>query len=145
MRQAFTLLEIIFVIVLIGIMAGVGSSMFKTNYLLHDVNFITLKIREAQYRGIGFEHYDMSAGTYTISPALGCVTLNKSALADENYKLHVDDFDYGTLCFDSKGQPHEGDFTTPPMVARKVLTLRHHGAEQNITIEPLSGYAIIKP
>ncbi len=145
MRAAFTLLEIIFVIVLIGIMAGVGSSMFKTNYLLHDVNSIVLKIREAQYRGIGFEHYDMTAGTYTIAPAVGCITLSKAALADDNYKLHVDNFDYGTLCFDAKGEPHNGNFTTPPMVARKVLTFTHHGVEQQITVEPVSGYAIIKP
>ena len=56
MKNAYTLVELIFVIVIIGVLAGVASTSFKSDYLRADMNYIAAKIKEAQYKGIGFEH-----------------------------------------------------------------------------------------
>ncbi|MEA1920566.1 MAG: hypothetical protein U9N52_12045 [Campylobacterota bacterium] len=148
MRKAFTLLELIFIIVIIGVIAGVGSSMFKTNYLLHDTNFIVLKIRQAQYQGIGYEHNSFGVEETNPDYDKGCIKLDEN-LSDANYKLHVR-IDHSalttdTLCFDAKGRPHDGDFTKDSLLAeRKVLKLEDATQNVSISIEPQTGYAIIK-
>jgi prepilin-type N-terminal cleavage/methylation domain-containing protein len=150
MRRAFTLIELIFVIVIIGVLAGMGASSFKTHYLINDTNFIVGKIREAQYRGIGYEHNGFGMEDSSADYERGCISLKDENLTDDNYKLHVRDendnkIDYGVLCFDSKGRPHDDDFTHSSLITvQKVLTLRYRGKNSTITIEPVSGYAIIK-
>ena len=114
-KQAFTLLELIFVIVIMGIMAGIASSAFKTNYLLDDTNFISLKIKNAQFLGIGYEHSGLTNGDKT-----GCIEIKKSSLEENatneneiNYKIHSvlsGDLNDMKICFDSKGRPHENNF-----------------------------------
>ena len=60
------------------------------------------------------------------------------------YVLHVDSFDAGTICFDAKGRPHTGDFGLGTLLsAKKVINLTYNGQTKQITILPLSGFAII--
>jgi prepilin-type N-terminal cleavage/methylation domain-containing protein len=149
--RAFTLIELIFVIVIIGIMAGVGMSSFKPTYLIDDVHFIQSKIQEAQFRGIGYEHNDFGSENSSADYNNGCIDLSKTALQQTSsetntiYKLHVDDFDYGTLCFDSKGRPHRDNFTFATLLdTQMTLNLTYSNEQKDIFIEPRSGYAIIK-
>ncbi|MEA3522033.1 MAG: prepilin-type N-terminal cleavage/methylation domain-containing protein [Campylobacterota bacterium] len=153
MSKAFTLIELIFVIILIGIIAGVGSSMFKTNYLLNDTQYIMSKIHQAQYEGIGYEHQNFD-GTF-ISDNRGCITFTKEKLDDNasvsggKYSLHVSinhsSLTSDTICFDAKGRPHDGDFTQGSLLKeQKVLKLIYSNQTNQIIIEPITGYAIIK-
>ena len=150
MRSAFTILELIFVIILIGIIAAVGAGTFKTNYLLHDTNFIRAKIAEAHYRAIGYERRNFD-GTRIANDFRACVDFT---LLDENasdgsgkYRLHVtvdsSDFQNDMLCFDAKGAPYEGDYAQK-IVAQKMLKVQYRTDERIIAIEPQTGYAIIK-
>ncbi len=151
MKKAFTLIELIFVIVIIGIMAAVGSSFFRSDYLRNDVQFILSKIQEAHYRGIGYEHNDFGIESTTPDYQNGCIELKKNRLNDSvtnatvHYNLYVDDFDYGVLCFDAKGRPHHDNFKKSTLLTtQKVLNFTYSGNSQSIIIEPVSGYAIIK-
>lgn len=150
MKNAYTLVELIFVIVIIGVLAGVASTSFKSDYLRADMSYIAAKIKEAQYKGIGFEHKafgtDIAAADYNN----GCIDLEKTALeshaVDGNikYVLHVDSFDAGTICFDAKGRPHTDDFSPGTLLSVKtVVNLAYDGQAKQITILPLSGFAII--
>ena len=151
MKKAFTLLELVFVIVIIGIMIGVGSSALKPKYLQNDTNFIVAKIIETQFMGIGYEHN--SFGCQEINPDYksGCIRIEKDALSEDatntnelNYKLHIsiEPLDT-TICFDSKGRPHEGDFTQSTLLkAQKKLTFKYLDKEKNIFIEPLTGFVL---
>ncbi|MEO1954224.1 MAG: type II secretion system protein [Campylobacterales bacterium] len=149
-KKAFTLIELIFVIVLIGIMAGVASSSFKTNYLLNDTNFIALKIKEAQSLGIGYEHLDFGGGVSS-SDKTGCIRIYKDTLEENatnkhevNYKLHVTlDPEDTTICFDSKGRPHYDSFDGELLSSQKTISLDYNEEENNITIQPITGYIIV--
>jgi len=147
MKKAFTLLELIFVIVIIGVLAGVASSTYKENYLKNDISFIALKIKEAQYRGIGYEHMVFGTNNAPVDYINGCIRLEKSALEEKStegkvgYKLRVNSFDEGTICFDSKGRPHDDDFTLATLRSeKKVIDLSYNGETKSIEISAVSGY-----
>ena len=145
MKKAFTFIELIFVIVIMGIMASVASSSFRSNYLLNDTNFIALKIKNAQFLGIGYEHLDFGGGVSS-SDRTGCIKINKSKLEENelNYKLHVTlSPSDTTICFDSKGRPHEDSFDGTLLTSQKIITLSYNEKENNISIEPITGYVIV--
>ncbi len=150
MKKAYTLVELIFVIVIIGVLAGVASSSFKSDYLAADMDYIAAKIKEAQYKGIGYEHKVFGSDIAPADLDNGCIRLEKSALeshatrGDVKYVLHVDAFDAGTLCFDAKGRPHETDFSLGTLLnVKKEINLSYNGTTKQIIILPLSGFAII--
>ena len=152
-KQAFTLIELIFVIVIMGIMAGIASSAFKTNYLLDDTNFIALKIKNAQFLGIGHEHLNFDGTSSGFDDKSGCIDIKKSELDEEatnkneiNYAIHSSlsgSLNDTKICFDSKGRPHEDDFNGTLLTSSKTLTLEYSNEDRNITIEPITGYVII--
>ena len=161
--RAFTLIELIFVIVIIGTMTAVGFSSFKPKHLINDVNFIKAKIQEAQFLGLGYEHNDFGGGGGDANLTSGCIEIKESSLEENatnrnevNYKLHVeikidDETDYDSdnsptevLCFDSKGRPHHTDFTTATLLTQqKVFSFKYSEKERHISIQPITGYAII--
>jgi Tfp pilus assembly major pilin PilA len=149
-RLGFTLVELIFIIVIIGVLAGVASTTYKADYLSNDISYITAKIRQAQYKGIGYEHRSFGTVNAPVDYNNGCIRLEKSALEQSatageiSYRLHVDSFDAGTLCFDAKGRPHDDDFTSGTLLtSKKVIDLSFNGVSKSITILPQSGYAIM--
>lgn len=152
MKSAYTLVELIFVVVIIGVLGGVASTSFKSDYLSLDMNYIAAKIKEAQYKGIGYEHREFSGGED--GSTLGCITLTKSSLegkaidGDVAYRLHADLSGYlnnKTLCFDAKGEAHDdGSFSSNAITEQKLLELTYNGVTKKITILPMSGFAIIE-
>ncbi|MBN2781832.1 MAG: type II secretion system protein [Campylobacterales bacterium] len=137
MKKGFTLLELIFVIVLLGVLASVGGSFFKPNYIIDDANFIISKIKETQFEAIGFDKQTFDGGE--ISSSVGCITLLKNVLKDDNYNIKSD---FGgvlsaeIVCFDAKGSPN---FDT-----KKSLILTHSTDSKTIIIEPKSGYCYLE-
>ncbi len=145
MKKAYTLIELIFVIVIIGVLAGVASSSYRPNYLKSDIEFISMQIKQAQYKGIGYEHLGMNLAIADYIN--GCINIEKNAFeeraTDGNlaYKLHLDAFDEGTVCFDSKGRPYSGNFLPANlMTVDRVIDLTFDGVTQSITIYAMSGY-----
>ncbi len=150
-RSAFTLLELIFVIVIIGILAKIGMASIRTDYLLSDANYIAMKLEAARYRGIGYDHRwgkDEDLGE-------ACVTLTESGLGERaeqgsvHYAIHVSlsgELAGQTVCFDRLGQAHDdGNFTSEPIAERKVLVLEDgKGRRRQIVVLPKSGYVAIK-
>lgn len=146
MRHAFSLIELIFVIVLIGIISGIGFYMSRPDYARQDAQYTLLKLKEARYRAIGYDAYDPS----------GCVVLTQSALSNSDQSPRHDiqstfTITYTpnpaitTVCFDGLGRPHAGNSTVLSTLMQTELTLLFQYGDKNssIRIFPQSGYAII--
>jgi len=152
-KNAFTLIELIFVIVIMGIMAGIASTSFKPTYLIDDSNFIIAKIKETQFLGIGYEHLSFGGTSSGFDASSGCIEIRKSSLEENatnqneiNYKIHSvlsGELNNTKICFDSKGRPHEDNFDGALLTTSKILTLKYSEKERNITIEPITGYVIL--
>lgn len=146
-KTAFTLIELIFVIVLIGVLSGIGFYMNRPDVTRSDAQYTLLKLKEARYRAIGYDDYNLS----------GCVTLTDAALEnDDTSTIHdiksevtpdstVLTNSDKTVCFDSLGRPHDGNSTALSSVLRKNLDIVFTKGDKNTTIRlfPQSGYAII--
>jgi prepilin-type N-terminal cleavage/methylation domain-containing protein len=151
-QSGFTLIELIFVIVLIGILGGVGFSFYRPDKVLSDTRFIQSKIMEAHYLGIGYDHRRFGQSPKT--DATGCVTLTKSALEGDltkagGYRLHrgttVTLTGTGnTICFDEKGRPHDGDFSMAKLLHETVdINVSNGSKSMLLRLFPISGYVII--
>lgn len=150
MKKAFTLIELIFVIVIIGIIAGVGFSMISPHYHLKDGEFLLLKIKQAKFKAMNFEGEKNST----------CITLTRDKLNSNEkddvknqyaYKFHsLINSSVNKLCFDSQGRPHDGDSYSGEDV--RLDTLIHENLDIKLTnnkksctirVYPLTGYGII--
>ncbi len=149
MKNAFSLIELIFVIALIAILSGIGFSYTKSDYLQKDGEFILLKIKQARFNAIG---NDDDANDKA------CITLTKSALENTTkqnpYSLHVNiriksPINFNSekkLCFDNIGRPHNGNINPNLNSVIQGFTdieLSYLNNKCTIKVYPLSSYGII--
>jgi len=163
MRKAFSMVELIFVMVIIGILAATGTYYFKPNILQRDVDFVLGKIKEARFRGIGHNKYEFN-GSYR-SDSIGCIELSKKALNSNNgedeaqkYKINSnteinayhDGLQVETLCFDYLGRPHNGSQDENETNLSSLLhtsleiNVTYNGDSRIILVLPMSGFATVK-
>ena len=58
MRKAFSMIELIFIIIILGILATTMKMNMPDNRLLLDVDFITQKIKEKQIYALSYDNFD---------------------------------------------------------------------------------------
>lgn len=146
MRHAFTLIELIFVIVLIGILSGIGFYMNRSDTARTDAQYTLLKLKEARYRAIGYDALDTA----------GCVTLTKIGLENNTDTAKHDIKSVIThtarndmICFDTLGRPHDMGYsinlTTLAPSTIDIVFRSSPSSDKNVTIRLFSqsGYAII--
>ncbi len=153
MRRAFTLIELIFVVILVGILGAVGSSLYRPDRVLADTNYIAAKLMQSRYEAIGYDHRNFD-GTFD-SSSIGCITISKSSLNDPpqragGYTLSkkslvtVSGLTGNTICFDEKGYPHDGNFFDSSLLHRRVdINVSDSKNSYTITVMPFSGYVKI--
>ena len=147
MRRAVTFIELIFVMVILGVLTGLGFGFIKTNTAYRDGEAVLLKLKQARYKAMGHEGLlpDLS----------GCVELNENGLSDPvsqtgGYQLKSDInaswADGETwLCFDSLGRPHKGqnDNLGTLLAAPFEIDLGYGNQNCTVRVYQQSGYAII--
>ncbi len=154
MRNALTLLELIFTLLIIGILIVAGSQNLHTSFLNNDTSFITSKIIQAQYKAQGIDHRDENGDEIANDSIsnIGCIKFTKEALDDSansskaNYKIHASlsgELANKKLCFDQIGRPSLNDHLHP-IKTTKDLILSYQDRNRTIIIYPQSGYVIIK-
>ncbi|ADN08502.1 prepilin-type N-terminal cleavage/methylation domain-containing protein [Sulfurimonas autotrophica] len=111
-KQAFSLLELIFVIIIIGILSGVAISSFKPHHLRDDTNFVLMKLEETRYKAIG---YNKSLPSSDINYSIGCISVDTLSKTDTQAYKFYSYFDLSSssainvICFDALGRVHDGD------------------------------------
>lgn len=151
----FTLLELIFIIVIIGILSGVAFYSFKPNYLHDDTANVLMQLEVAHYQGIDYDKAINALGNYDSSN--GCIDLTKmdrntTLLSNtRDYKFHssitITPENLNILCFDKFGRTFDGeqdDNTTD--IERSLLhndtniTLTYRNKQISILIDHKSGH-----
>lgn len=141
MKNGFSLIELIFVIVLIGVLSGIGFYMIRPDYARQDAQYTLLKLKEARYRALGYDALD----------AAGCVTLTPAALSNNHAPKHEIKStitltpNISTVCFDGLGRPHNGNSVTLNTLLVTDLNINFKYSDKNSTIRLFrgTGYAII--
>ena len=148
-RSGFTMVELIFIIVLIGILASIGGNLLPDNKLLNDTNFITMKIKEKQKNAIGKSNYNFGDALWSSYNIATCIDLTKDGFekndlqAQKPYKLHsllnVDG--NTTLCFDEYGRPYQSEQL---LLIKKDINVTYNAQMRTISVMPISGYVTLK-
>ena len=145
--KAFSLIELIFVIVIMGILSFVGLQYIPDEKLTTYTQMLKAKILEKKSNALGYR--------YTGDNNLTCITFDKNWLTlDENYsKVKYDfnktyisietDLNQSRLCFDYLGRDFNGsvDENLTNLIHTNIIIKlkdKRKNKEQNITV-----YAII--
>ncbi|GAB6045835.1 hypothetical protein JCM11957_14330 [Caminibacter profundus] len=153
MKKSFTLIELIFVVVIIGVLSYIGMQYIPDNTLNVATQTLKQKILQKRSNALGFKA-DMNNNEEKTKV---CITLTKEALNQEekNEKIKFDfskidnisnNLPYeanNTICFDEFGRAYkkEVDNTLNNLLHEAVIiTIQYKNKEQNITIFPISGY-----
>lgn len=153
-RRGFTMLELIFVIILISILSSIGIGFIPNHDVMNDTNFISMQVKEKQKNAL---NYDTNAFTtrpwYLVQNSLEynltCIELDKDVIntieASKNeqktYQIKTDiisSLASKTLCFDFLGRPYEHD--TEQLLLQNVDI---NVSDKHISVFPMSGYVKI--
>jgi len=145
--KAFSLTELIFVIVIMGILSFIGLEFIPNETLNSDVQMLKSEILRKKSDAIGYENYGKD--DYV------CITLDKDYLNNEDntssqkihYKFKSDISVIGlnngnVICFDYLGRPYDGETDTNLtniLHTNIIIKLNYNNEEQNITVFPITG------
>ncbi len=152
-KFSFTMIEIVFVIILLGILSQIGSTFLPDNRLLNDTNFLILKIKEKQRDSIKYDENNFKDAPWSHGSKHTCIELNSTVLENEDldaqkpYKFNSTIIleEGRTLCFDAYGRPYRNLEEKNLLLNSMEIRLVHKTDAYNIiTIMPISGYIIMK-
>lgn len=160
MKKAFSLVELIFVIAIIGIISGIGFFSYRPNHHLKDAEFVLLKLKEARYKAIA-----NSSTNFPINDER-CLEMSKEKLnktikkaspgvEDDIYQMKSEITPQNPapteICFDYLGRAHNGrtgghfNLSLATLIKEKSEYEVKYGANScNIALYPYTGYAIIE-
>jgi len=145
--KAFSLVELIIVIVIMGILSFVGLQYIPDETLSADTQMLKEKILQKKSNALGYRYYGSS--DYI------CVTFDKDYLNEEDKnsgeKVHytfksdisVNGLTNGNkVCFDDLGRIYDGEVDenlTKMLHVNIIITLKYRHKEKNLTIYPVTG------
>lgn len=151
MKKAFSIVELIFIIVIVGILASIGGNLLPDNKQLNEVNFISMKIKEKQRFALGNIQRNFGDQFWSIYNKNRCITFDKVSLenedeaSDSQKKMKIASTIYTdtntTICFDEYGRPYNSGAL---IRASKDINVTYKGKITTISVMPMSGYVIIK-
>ncbi len=151
MTKSFTLLELIFVIVIIAILAGVGTFFYKPKYLDTAIRRAILKIYETRYQGIGYNKNFQDLGN--VNTSVGCINLEndiKDAIKEVVGEKKVEKFTIKAskevICFDYIARVHDDNNTEiDSLVFNNIeINISYNNSLKTIIITPNTGYVFVK-
>ncbi len=135
MKKAFSMVELIFVIVLLGILVSIGGNLLPDNRLLQYTNETSMKIKETQKNAIGNDINGFGTPWSKES--------NSTCIESSDFEHAVIDGNE-TLCFDEFGRPYRPSPQEQLLLHEVNVTVTYNNTDKNISVQPMSGYVIIR-
>lgn len=168
MKKAFTMIELVFVIVVIGILAAAIIPSLKDTKLSEDVIKFIANVRYAQHLSLVYDSFDTSSNWYLKSYCMDLIGTNEIEInrddgtgtktpaidaSNSNKTLHViftgttfaitSTKQFTRLCFDHLGRPMADSIqlNSQNLINDKIVLQFTHGSETAIVeIMPETGY-----
>ncbi len=147
LSSGFTMVEIIFVIVIIGILASIGTSIFPDNRLYEYSSKVTMNLKKKQKNAIGYDIHGFNVTPWTKEDERTCMNLNETDLLGESLSLVRVDIGGGAnendkLCFDEYGRPYIHE--EQRLLTEEInITINYNNNNKTILVYPYSGYVKI--
>ena len=142
MRKAFSMVELIFVIVLMGILAYVGSGFLPDNKLFEYTSKAIMKIKETQKNAIGYDVNGFGKPWSNVDYNTTCIKLDKKSLLETGSNLvkvtHPSWIN--KICFDEYGRPYQSKHLLLSVVD---INITKDSQIRELKLFPMSGYVII--
>jgi len=144
--KAFSLIELIFVVIIMGILTVVGVSFLPNETPLSDTQVLKKIILTKKTNALGYKVFTENNDT--------CLKVTQDYLnSEENQSkvkyrfkssISVNGLNSDSLlCFDYLGRPYDGvvEKNLSNILSKNVtITLSFHNKEKNLTLFPISGY-----
>jgi len=144
--RAFSLIELIFTIAIMGILTIVGLSFLPNETPLSDAEILKKIILTKKTNALGYKVFSENNDT--------CIRITKNYInSEENQSkvkyrfksiISVNGLNSNTLlCFDYLGRPYNGvvEKNLSNILDKNVtITLNYHNKEMNLTLFPISGF-----
>lgn len=149
-RHGFSMIELIFIIIVLGILGGMMKMNMPDNRLLTDLNFITSQIKVKQIQALSYDNFDYKNSEFFDDKT--CIIINKDSMNEHEKNtskaspyqispktiLSISD---ENICFDSLGRPYKLNiFVKMPIE----LNVTYKNRTKTINIMPYSGAVIVK-
>lgn len=152
MKKAFSMVELIFVIVLLGILVSIGGNLLPDHRLLNATNFVTMKIKETQKNAIGNDIHGFDRRPWSWHSSSTCIDLNVTGFEQKDLDSQKP-FEFGDLvevdgnnvrlCFDEFGRPYR--HRQEQLLLENVeINVTYNNRTNRILVWPMSGYVTIE-
>ncbi len=135
MKEAFSMLEVVVTVMIIGIFTAIATEFIPNNALLENTSYLLYKIKETQAKAL------LNQDTKN------CIILDKKIYeTSKNNPIIIESsLKNKKLCFDSEGKPFEENLSTENIIKKPVtIKIKHKKEEKDLTIMPFSGLVVIK-
>ncbi len=156
-RSAFSMIELIFIIVILGVLATAITMSIPDPRLRTDTNSIIQKIKQTQLKALGYSHEILGnsswrEGDYNDT----CISLNKDYFNNiEKSQNNAKPYFLSTqttltstgtkICFDDLGRPYKTNYKLNNFLDMPIeLNITYKQKTKQILIMPYSGSVIIK-
>ncbi|GEM_PF-3880856 len=135
MKEAFSMLEVVVTVMIIGIFTAIATEFIPNNSLLENTSYILYKIKETQAKAL----LNQDKGN--------CIILdNKIYDKSKNHQITIESSLLNKkLCFDSEGKPFEDNLSVENMIKKPVtIKIKKQKEEKDLILMPFSGLVVIK-
>jgi len=148
MKKAFSMIELIFIIIILGVLGATIKMNMPDNRLLSDRNFILQKIKEKQMYALSYDNFDYKNSKFIDGRT--CIAINRDSINSIEKKskktkrylisskttISPDDLN---ICFDNFGRPYKlNNFLKMPIE----LNISYKSKIKTVNIMPYSGQII---
>jgi prepilin-type N-terminal cleavage/methylation domain-containing protein len=153
-RAGFSVIELIFVILIMGILASVAVMSRVDNRLYSDKNFIIQKIKEKQLYALSYDNCDFSSSWRGAEYEDTCIELDKDFInTSENSTKRAKKYQLSSqttisssvdkICFDTQGRVYKDNYKLNNLLVLPIeLNISYKEEIKRVKIMPFSGYIV---